>query len=176
MPRFFSRIIEFCSDRLFIVSFLLALQLANQYGYVFMGVYRSEYFTWGPNDRLFFIGAPIDTWTKWLYLVGSRVVGVISEAALGDMIAPWIASHLQNEEKVYLPYSKLKCRAIVQLYSIYVKFNEMFSLFLLLTQADVALIELVSQAFVLQLWILPNWLRKKRHVEADRLIEQLFID
>jgi hypothetical protein len=165
---------QLVSDKLFIVTVLLVVQLANQSGYVFMGVYSSEYFTWGPNARLYSVGAPIDTWTKWGYLIASRVIGVITEAALGDLIAPWIATYVQGEDKVYLPYNKLKCRLIVQFYAVYCKLNDIFALFVMLTQADVAVIEMLSQALVLQTWTLPNWLRKKVHVTPDLVIQQLF--
>jgi len=163
-------------DRLFIVVILLTLQLGNQAGYVFMGVYSSEYFTWGPNDRLFFVGAPIDTWTKWYYLIGSRVISVISEAGLGSQVKCWIETYVQSTDKVYLPYAKWKCRIIVQIYAIYERLNEMFSLFLVLTQADVALAEILCQAFILQLWTLPRWLRRKECLMRDTTLEALLAD
>ena len=163
-------------DQLFIVSLLLALQLVNQAGYVFMGVYRSEYFTWGPNERLFFVGAPIDTWPRWGYLIASRVISVLSNNALGGMIEAWITGELQNEARVYLPYSKWKCRVIVQLHAIYGSFNQILSLFLMLTQADIALVEIVCEAVVLQTITLGRWLRRKRYVAHESTLADLFIE
>jgi hypothetical protein len=166
----------FLTDRLFVVIILLAIQLGNQAGYVFMGVYTSEYFTWGPNDRLFFVGAPIDTWTKWYYLIGSRLISVVSEAALGAYVKRWIETYVESTDKTYLPYAKWKCRLIVQIYAIYERLNEMFSLFLVLTQADVALAEILCQAFILQLWIMPRWLRRKECLRRDTTLEALLDD
>ena len=170
----FDKIRFFVTDRLFVVGVLLALQFAYQTGYFYMGVYVSEYFTWGPNDRLFFIKTPIDTWQKWMYLMFSRVIGTLSEAALADVVQPWIVTTLQDEQKVYLPYRKWKCRLIVQLYYTYHWINEVFSLFLMLTQFDIALVEIVCKSFVLQFWTLPHWLRKKEFTEPNRAVEKLF--
>ena len=167
---------RFLGDRLFLVVALLAIQLGNQAGYVFMGVYRSEYFTWGPNDGLFFVGAPIDTWAKWGYLIGSRLIAVISEAALGSLVKAWIETYVQSSDKIYLPYAKWKCRTIVQAYAIYERLSEILSLFLMLTQADVALMEILCQAFILQLWLLPRWLRRKECLMRDRTIDALLAD
>jgi len=164
------------NDRLFIVVLLLFLQLGNQTGYLFMGVYSSEYFTWGPNDRLFFVGAPIDTWAKWSYLVGSRVIGVAGEAALGSMVKRWIETYIESSEKPYLPYAKWKCRMIVQVYAVYERLGEMLSLFLVLTQADITLVEILCQAFILQLWTLPRWLRRKETLSRDTTLEMLLLD
>jgi hypothetical protein len=163
-------------DPLFIVASLLVLQLGNQAGYIFLGVYRSEYFTWGPNPQLLFVGAPIDTWSKWWYLIASRVVAVVSEVALGSVIKAWIETYVQGSDKLYLPHAKWKCRIIVQIYSIYERINEMFSLFLILTQADVALVEIISQALVLQLWTLPRQLRRKEYLSRDTTIDSLIAD
>ena len=106
--------------------------------------------------------------------MASRALGTLSEAALADIIHPWIVTTLQDEQKLYLPYKKWKCRLIVQFYYMYHWLNEIFSLFLMLTQFDIALVEIVCKALVLQIWTLPNWLRKKQFIEPDRPLDKLF--
>jgi hypothetical protein len=154
------------NDKLFLVTILWIWLGVTQIGYGFLGVYSSDFFSFGPNDRLRFMHAPIDTWTKWSFLLAFRIIGTLAEVAAGDMIAPWISTKLQDEDKQLLPYPRWKCKLIVQMFFLYHDFNAMFSVFLALTQVDLAVSVMICQTAVLQCWTLPRWFLHKKFVST----------
>jgi hypothetical protein len=175
-PSLSERFGKLFDDRLFLASLLVGWMLVTLLGYLYLGVYHSSYFTFGPNANLHFVGAPIDTWSKWGCLLAARVLSAITEAALGDLIEPWIITNLQDADKIYLPYRKWKCRMVVHFFYFYHELDIVFNLFLSLMQFDIALAVIVCKSFVLQFWTLPRWLANKHFVARDDTIEKLFVN
>jgi hypothetical protein len=173
-PSLHDRFTRLLDDRLFLAALLVGWMFVTLLGYVYLGVFSSTYFTVGPNDKLHFVGAPIDTWAKWGCLLTARVLSALTEAALGDMIEPWIVTNLQDTDKVYLPYARWKCRMVVHCFYFYHELDIVFNLFLSLMQFDIALAVIVCKMFVLQFWTLPRWLANKQFVQRDDTIEKLF--
>jgi hypothetical protein len=154
-------------NKLVLAGVLLVWLSINLGAYAALGVFQSGYFSFGPSERLLFMQTPIDTWTKWSILIAFRVAGTLIEVAVGDMLGPWIITRLQDEDKKTLPYRRWQCKLIVQIFFGYHDINSMFSVFLALTQVDVALVVIVSQSLILQCWTLPRWLAAKRFVGDD---------
>lgn len=68
--------------------------------WVGVGMYRSDYYSFGPSDRLMlaFVNIPIDTWSKYLglqfYILTKSVLQVVG----GDFVYPWINAYIMNPE------------------------------------------------------------------------------
>jgi len=155
------------NDKFTLSGLLIIWLIITQIGYMSLGVFNSDYFSFGPSERLKFINAPIDTWFKWVVLASFRLIGTVAEVASGDMIGPWITTTIQDEHKKTLPFPAWKCKMIVQMFYFYHDFNSMFSVFLALTQVDMALIVIICQSTVVQFWTLPQWLDGKVYISKD---------
>jgi hypothetical protein len=155
-------------DKLRLMLLLLLWLAGTMATYGWLGVFGSEYFRVGPSPTLEFLGTPIDSWHKWAVLVLFRAASPVFEVATMDMVGPWMLTRLQDEDKLDLPYPKWKCSLIVQLYFLYGNVNGVFALFLTLTQADIAAVEIISHVVVVQAWTLPQWMRGKAFAPRRR--------
>jgi hypothetical protein len=156
-------------DKLKLCYILIVWMMIQMIAFGSLGVFDSPYFSVGPNDRLFLVQAPINTWGKWLILILFRVFGTIFEVATGDMLGPWIMTKLQDEDKLILPYQEWKCKLIIQIFYGYHDINSMFGVFLALTQADIAIVVIICQSVILQNWTIPRWFKNK-HFELQTIV------
>jgi len=65
-----------------------------------------------------------------------------------DSLGPWFLNTVQDQKTRYLPYSKLTCYVILQLYATYCAFMSVFSVGLLMSQVDFLLIRLFADLLV----------------------------
>lgn len=142
----------------------------------YMGVFSDRYFSLGPNSDFKFLGAVIDTWSKWSALIAFQAIGSCVEFISGDMIWPWITTSVQDEDKRELDYSRPKTWYIVQNQFLYSDIKSVFSIFLSLSQIDLALVSIVCSQLIIVFWTLPTWLNGKTHrnhdIESQSLINE----
>jgi len=65
-----------------------------------------------------------------------------------DALGPFFINTIQDHKTKYLPYSKLTCYVILQLWSTYCCLMSIFSIGLLMSQIDFLLIRLVADLLV----------------------------
>ena len=136
-----------------------------------LGVFDSRYFSVGPQPQLHFVGARIHTWLRWSLLLGVRMIAVMLEVLADDIIPPWIRTAFQGAGRRnphYIPYTKLQCRVIIALYVFVVGVSKIFAFYLILMQADVAVMVIFTEGFTSQAFVVSRWLRGKRYMPQMR--------
>jgi hypothetical protein len=116
---------------------------------------------------MFYLGAPINTWSRWSALAVLRSLITLTQVAISTIIAPWITTSIQAEESKYLPEPRWKCISIVLLFYLGGNINGLFSLFLIFTQADINVIEIVCEIITVAFWTMPKWINRKTYVSVE---------
>lgn len=156
------------------VEFLVSMALwASALGFIAFcagaGVFESPYFRVGPNDTFFFLGVPINTWTRWwsfVLLVGLRNV---VEILATDVIHPWILTEVQAPTRPSLPYPKGVVIFVVFTHFTYHDVMNIFAVFISLSQVDVMILNLALSVTITSAFTLPKWLRGKQFPEHIHL-------
>jgi len=133
--------------------------------FYYLGVFDSRYFSFGPHPRLWFVGAVIDTWHRWMALVGVRVVGVCLETLVDDAIPRWVRTVFWNipAAQKSIPYPVWQCRLIILAYDGYVIVVTLFRIYIFLLQADIALFVILAHLMTRQLCVVTHWLRGRKY-------------
>lgn len=83
----------------------------------------SDFLTCGPNPRNRLFGVVLDSWSKWwavaLYTFFSTCIAAFSS----DAIWPFLTNVVMDPKTKYIPYSKAICLTIIQVQTIYGKFD-----------------------------------------------------
>lgn len=157
-------------DHLFLVFILWVVFVMMDVLLYYLGIFKATYFAWGPNDNLDFLGVPIDTMEAWSAMVVIRIICVTSQTIVGTVVGPWITTVLQNPAVPVdeMDYSLRKSQLILNLYESVNLLNGLFSMWMIFTQVDLALIEAACIMFVLNAWTLRRWLEGKEDYQARR--------
>jgi hypothetical protein len=126
-----------------------------------LGVFENTYFLLGPNESFRFLGVQVDTWSKYAGVMIFQVISVAMEICTGDIVWPWIITNVQDDTKTMLPYSRVKSWYIVQAVFFYGDVRQIFSIFLSLSQVDLALVAIVESQVITYFWTKPHWLAGK---------------
>jgi hypothetical protein len=109
---------------------------------------QSPFLSFGPNARTTLFGFRLDTWTKWGCVAIYTFVSTCIADFTSDSVGPWITNTIQDHKNLYLPYGKLTCVAIVQMFAIYAIIMNTISLFVALSQVDFMLLRMLADLFV----------------------------
>jgi len=109
---------------------------------------QSPFLAFGPNPRTTLFGFKLDTWTKWGCVAIYTFVSTCIADFTSDSVGPWITNTIQDHKNLYLPYSKLTCIAIVQMFAIYAIIMNTISLFVALSQVDFMLLRMLADLIV----------------------------
>jgi hypothetical protein len=90
----------------------------------------------------------IRTWNDWFLVAVASFLSSIVNDFFSDSLGPWFLNTVQDQKTRYLPYSKLTCYIVLQLYSVYCAFMSVFSVGLLMSQVDFLLIRLSADLLV----------------------------
>lgn len=113
-----------------------------------INVLHSDFMTVGPSNHTMFMTVAIDTWHKWWILAAVTFLNAAIGDFMGDAIAPWIQNTVEDHKTRYIPYSKLTCYLIIQIWSVYCAAMHIFSVSLLISQIDFLLIRLAADLAV----------------------------
>jgi hypothetical protein len=94
------------------------------------------------------MGVTLDTWYKWYMVAAFTFINTSINDFMSDAISPWILNTITDHKAKYLPYPKMTCLAISQLWSIYCNIMGVFGLFLAMTQVDFVLIRMIADLTV----------------------------
>jgi hypothetical protein len=109
-----------------------------------LGVLHSTFFRFGPSEKLHFMTVAIDTWSEWILLSMYCCVDTMIKSFGHDATIPWITTAIADPKSRVLPYSKLTCFLIIEIYYGYVHLSYIFKFFLSFTQFDFVLIAALS--------------------------------
>ena len=109
---------------------------------------QSPFLSFGPNPRTTLFGFKLDTWTKWGCVAIYTFVSTCIADFTSDSVGPWITNTIQDHKNLYLPYGKLTCIAIVQMFAIYAIIMNTIGLFVALSQVDFMLMRMLADLLV----------------------------
>ena len=71
-------------------------------------------------------------------------VGAAATLGMSDAIVPWLQNTVQDHKTKYLPYRKITCYMISQLWSVYCSVMSIFGVALIMSQIDFLMIRLLA--------------------------------
>jgi hypothetical protein len=140
-----------------------------------LGVLHSDFFRFGPSEKLHFMTVPIDTWTEWVLLSLYCCVDTLIKSFGHDAIIPWATTTLVDQKAGSLPYSKLVCLCIIETYYGYVHLSYIFKFFLSFTQFDFVFISMVSD-MAMKVYSYSSYMSNKAYAplvcpDSEKLID-----
>ena len=113
-----------------------------------LGIMDSHFMKLGPGAHSKVMGVDLDTWYKWSCIAVFTFLSTAVNAFVGDAIMPWIQNTIQDHKTKFLPYSKLTCIVITQVWTLYCCVMSVFALFVMLSQVDFLLIRICADLLV----------------------------
>ena len=117
-------------------------------GWMFLGIFiiatsnkTSSFFENGPNDNLSILGVSINTYPKYIGLLLYTVVNTCIRSAVHNIVSPWVLLNVQDKTK---PWQKNSYEISTNL-TIYIWFDWFVNMNVLLSQIDIALIDLFTE-------------------------------
>ena len=113
-----------------------------------IGMLDSNFMTFGPSSFTVFMGIKLDTWYKWGLVAGFTFINTSVNDFMSDALSPWILNTITDHKTKYIPYTKVTCLCITQVWSMYCNIMSVFSIFLAMSQIDFVLIRMVADLTV----------------------------
>ena len=113
-----------------------------------IGLLETGYMGFGPSDETKFMGVVLNTWYKWSMVAVFTFVNTCMNDFMSDAISPWILNTITDHKTKYLPYSKMTCLLISQLWAIYCNIMSVFGMMIALSQIDFVLIRMSADLIV----------------------------
>lgn len=143
-----------CLERLFndrrLVTFVLftwTLLSCAVFTYI-MVKDHSRFLNLGPSSETTLFGVKLDSWSIWWCVAIYTFISTAIAAFASDSVMPWITNTIQDHKTRYIPYSKVTCWIIIQVFTFYVVTQSVIGLFVALTQVDFMLIRLGADVIV----------------------------
>ena len=105
---------------------------------------HSEFMTFGPSPHTRFMTVSIDTWHKWWMLTVATFANTCVSDFMSDAIVPWLQNTVQDHKAKYLPYRKVTCYAISQMWSVYCGIMSIFAIGLMTSQIDFLAVRMLA--------------------------------
>ena len=105
---------------------------------------HSDFMAFGPTPHTRFMTVSIDTWHKWWMLTIATFANTCVTDFMSDAIVPWLQNTVQDHKTKYLPYSKMTCYVISQLWSIYCNVMSIFAIGLMTSQIDFLAVRMLA--------------------------------
>ena len=113
-----------------------------------IGLFHSDFIRLGPSPTTKIMTITIDTWHEWFMVAIASFTSTCFNDFFSDSLSPFFLNTIQDQKTKYLPYSKLTCYIILQLWSVYCGLMSIFSVGLLMSQIDFLLIRLAADLMV----------------------------
>ena len=135
-------------DKRIAITLLMIWLLIVLCAFQSIDLFHADFMHFGPSSNTKLMTMTIDTWNEWTLVAVASFASTCVNDFTGDSIVPWIQNTIQDHKTRYLPYSKVVCYTIVQLWAIYCNIMSIFSVSLLMSQIDFLLIRLVADLIV----------------------------
>jgi hypothetical protein len=111
----------------------------------YLGMYKSDYYSWGPSDDLIlpFTNTVVNTWPKWTLLIINIAVSVSVNVYSANLFYPWMSSVALNPG-VKLNHDKKTTWLVVNLFWTTTAVQALFFFMLTYSQIDIAFVSAVS--------------------------------
>ena len=137
--------------------------------YSIMAFDNSPFLNFGPSERTELFGVKLDSWPVWWAVAVYTFVSTAIAAYASDSIIPWITNTVQDHKTKYIPYSKITCLVIIQVFTFYGVTQSMIGLFVALTQVDFMIIRLAADFLVNH--YTTAWFLRSKEVNAAKYHE-----
>lgn len=135
-----------------------------------MIVDKSKFLHFGPSNHTQLLGVTLNSWLRWWCVAVYTFVSTAIASFASDSVVPWITNTIQDHKNMYLPYSKIMCLFIIQVFTLYAVTQSVIGLFVALTQVDFMLIRLCAD-FVVNHFT-THYFVKDKIVDAKLYIEK----
>lgn len=113
-----------------------------------IGLLDTKFMNLGPSESTVFMGVALNSWYKWGLVAAFTFINTSVNDFVSDALSPWILNTITDHKTRFIPYSKLVCLLITQLWSIYCNIMSVFGIFLAMSQIDFVLIRMVADLIV----------------------------
>jgi hypothetical protein len=113
-----------------------------------LGVGDNKFLQFGPTESTVVMGFRVDTWSRWTVVSVFCFVNTCMNEFIGNSLNPWIVNTVQDAKAPEIPYNKLTCIIIVQLYGVYCHIMSLVGLSLLFSQIDLLFVRMAAEAVV----------------------------
>jgi len=113
-----------------------------------IGLLDTGYMGFGPSEDTKFMGVVLNNWYKWSMVAIFTFVNTCMNDFMSDAISPWILNTITDHKTKFLPYSKMTCLIISQMWSIYCNIMSVFGMMIALSQIDFVLIRMSADLIV----------------------------
>ena len=127
-----------------------------------VGVLDGQFMHLGPGENTKFMGVVMDTWYKWGLVAGFTLLNTTVNDFMSDAISPWILNTLTDHKTKYIPYPKIVCLSVSQIWAVYCNVMGVFGLFLAMSQVDFVLIRMIADLSV-NTFTCMKFMRNKIH-------------
>lgn len=143
--RFMDRVFD---DKRMAVSVLMVWLIIVMILFKDIGLLDTSFMNFGPSSTAKFMGAVLDTWYKWGMVAIFTLINTSVNDFMSDAISPWLLNTITDHKSKYIPYPKIVCLGISQLWSVYCNLMSVFGMFLAMTQMDFVLIRMLADLTV----------------------------
>jgi hypothetical protein len=113
-----------------------------------IGMLDSKFMTLGPSNDTVFMGVVLNTWYKWGLVAAFTFINTSVNDFMSDALSPWILNTITDHKTRFIPYRKLVCLSITQIWSAYCNIMSVFAIFLAMSQIDFVLIRMTADLTV----------------------------
>jgi hypothetical protein len=113
-----------------------------------IGLLDTSFMQFGPSPTAKFMGVILDTWYKWGMVAAFTFFNTAMNDFMSDAISPWIINTITDHKTRFIPYPKIICLGIAQMWAIYCNLMSVFGMFLAMTQIDFVLIRMLADLSV----------------------------
>lgn len=138
----------FFDDKRYTSVLLIAWGVITCTVFYILGAFHTHFMTFGPSEKTVFMGMTINNWSKWHCLAQFSFWNTAVNEFLGSALIPWFTNTIQDQKTKYLPYSKMACIHITNIYCVYTHIMSVFGIFLFFSQVDFLLIRMVADLLV----------------------------
>ena len=135
-------------DKRIAITCLMAWLLVVLLAFNSIGLFHSDFTRLGPSPTTKIMTLTIDTWDRWFMVAVASFTSTCFNDFFSDSLTPFFLNTIQDHKTKYLPYSKLTCYIILQLWSVYCGLMSIFSVGLLMSQVDFLIIRLTAELLV----------------------------
>ena len=113
-----------------------------------IGLLDTSFMNMGPSETTVFMGMKINTWNKWALVALYTFINTSINDFMSDAVSPWILNTITDHKTRFIPYPKLVCLFVTQVWSLYCNIMGVFSIFLIMSQIDFVLIRMTADLMV----------------------------
>lgn len=113
-----------------------------------IGLLSDQYMNIGPSNQTVFMHIVLDTWYKWGMVALFTALNTCINDFMSDAISPWLLNTVTDHKTQFLPYPKIQCLLISQMWTMYCGIMGVIGVMIILSQVDFVLIRLFCDLMV----------------------------